>query len=44
MISSDSKQYRLDPQQRLVFRRELPEAADRLAYADRLLARLAVAS
>lgn len=41
MISTEPRQYRLDPRQRLVFRAELAEAEERFAYVERLLLRLA---
>ncbi len=40
LIQADPKQFRLDPRQRLVFRAELADAGERLAYAGRLLTRL----
>ena len=41
LIETDPKQFRLDPRQRLVFRRELPDAAARLDYVERLIPKLA---
>lgn len=37
LVSDDPRQYRLDPRQRLIFRDDMPEAEDRLAYAEGLL-------
>jgi hypothetical protein len=41
LIESDPKQFRLDPRQRLVFRRDLADPVERLAYVERLIPRLA---
>ncbi|MCC7258457.1 MAG: transcription-repair coupling factor [Gammaproteobacteria bacterium] len=41
MIGADPRQFRLDPRQRLVFRRELPEPRARLDYVAQMVSRLA---
>jgi transcription-repair coupling factor (superfamily II helicase) len=40
LIESNPKEFRLDPRQRLVFRRELAEAGERIDYVEQLLPRL----
>jgi len=40
LIETHPKEFRLDPRQRLVFRQELDEAEQRIAYVERLLPRL----
>ena len=41
LIGADPRQFRLDPRQRLVFRAQMNEPEERLAYAGHLLAQLA---
>ena len=41
LIESDPKQFRLDPRQRLVFRNNLADPAERLDYVEKLVPRLA---
>jgi transcription-repair coupling factor (superfamily II helicase) len=40
LIETDPKQFRLDPRQRLVFRKELGDPQERLGYVEGLLSRL----
>jgi hypothetical protein len=41
LIEADPKEFRLDPRQRFVFRRELAEAQERLTYVEHLVDRIA---